>query len=71
MKKLALSLIKLYKRFLSPINFGMHTCRFVPSCADYTYEAIDKYGVVKGGFLGIWRILRCNPFNKGGIDPVK
>ena len=71
MKKLLLSLIKLYKRFLSPINFGVQTCRFYPSCSDYTYEAVDKYGVVKGFLMGIWRIVRCNPFNKGGIDPVR
>jgi uncharacterized protein len=71
MKKLALTLIRIYKRFLSPANFGLNTCRFTPSCADYTYEAIDKYGLVKGGFMGFRRVLRCNPFSKGGIDPVK
>lgn len=71
MKKLALTLITLYKRFLSPANFGIDTCRFTPSCADYTYEAIEKYGVAKGTLKGSWRILRCNPFSKGGYDPVE
>lgn len=70
MKKLAIKLIDLYKRFLSPINFGIDSCRFTPSCADYTKEAIIKYGVVKGSGMGLWRVLRCNPFSKGGHDPV-
>ena len=70
MKKLTLSLIKLYKRFLSPTNFGLDTCRFTPSCADYTYEAVEKYGLLKGLAKGMWRVLRCNPFSKGGHDPV-
>jgi hypothetical protein len=70
MKKLALGLIRFYKKYLSPINFGISTCRFTPSCADYTYEAIDKYGVIKGTFLGIKRVVRCNPFSKGGSDPL-
>jgi uncharacterized protein len=68
MKKFALRLIDLYKKYLSPINFGKHTCRFAPSCADYTKEAIEKYGVSVGLAKGIWRIIRCNPWNKGGID---
>ena len=71
MKKLVLTLLKLYKKYLSPINFGIHTCRFTPSCSDYTYEAVDKYGVIKGTVMGLYRILRCNPFSKGGDDPVK
>ncbi len=45
-------------------------CIFYPSCSEYTYQAVDKFGVVKGLFLGAKRILRCNPFNKGGYDPV-
>lgn len=70
MKKLTLMLLKFYKRFLSPINFGIHTCRFTPSCADYTVEAVEKYGTAKGLLMGTKRVLRCNPFSKGGFDPV-
>ncbi len=71
MKNLALTLIKLYRKFLSPKNFGIHTCKFEPSCAVYTYEAIKRHGVIKGSIMGVWRILRCNPLSKGGYDPVK
>ena len=46
------------------------TCKFIPTCSEYGLEAIEKYGAFKGGFLTIWRILRCNPFSKGGYDPV-
>ncbi len=48
----------------------MNTCRFYPSCSHYGYQAIYKYGVLKGGWMAAWRILRCNPFNPGGYDPV-
>jgi uncharacterized protein len=71
MKNFLLTLIRQYKKYLSPTNFGFHTCRFTPSCADYTYEAVEKYGTVKGSWLGLLRVLRCNPFSKGGYDPVK
>ena len=47
------------------------SCRFQPTCSQYAIEAIDKYGVFKGGAMAIWRVLRCNPFCKGGYDPVK
>lgn len=75
-KMLVLSLIKLYQKTLSPDHGPtkkLHKhgfCRFYPSCSQYTYEAIDRFGVFKGFLLGIWRVLRCNPFNKGGSDPV-
>jgi putative membrane protein insertion efficiency factor len=46
-------------------------CRFVPTCSEYTYQAVEKYGVVKGLFLGLKRIIRCHPFSKGGYDPLK
>jgi putative membrane protein insertion efficiency factor len=46
------------------------TCRFYPTCSHYGYEAIEKYGVLKGGGMAIWRVMRCNPWNKGGYDPV-
>jgi len=71
MKKFALMLIRFYQKFLSPENLGIEVCRFEPSCSRYTYQAVQKYGVIKGSLMGFWRILRCNPFNKGGHDPVK
>jgi hypothetical protein len=60
--------IRGYQRFLSPV-LG-NTCRYIPSCSQYAIEAIEKYGVVKGSGLAVWRILRCNPFSRGGYDPV-
>jgi len=69
MKKLALALIKLYRRTLSKTLF-LGTCRFIPTCSEYTYEAIERYGIIRGSFLGLKRILRCQPWNKGGIDRV-
>jgi putative membrane protein insertion efficiency factor len=63
--------LRLYKKYLAPINFGIKTCIFEPSCSTYTYEAVEKYGVIKGMGIGFWRFLRCNPFNKGGYDPVE
>lgn len=71
MKKLMLILLRIYKKYLSPANFGIHTCRFTPSCSEYTYEAIEKYGAIKGSVMGAKRLVRCNPFSKGGYDPVK
>ena len=46
-------------------------CKYIPTCSQYAVEAIEKYGVIKGGLMSTWRILRCNPFSKGGFDPVK
>jgi uncharacterized protein len=68
MKLLALGMIRLYKMTLSKVL--PPSCRFHPSCSEYTYQAIDKYGVLKGSWMGFKRILRCNPFNPGGYDPV-
>lgn len=68
MKQLALFLLRVYKRFVSAVL--PPSCRFTPSCSEYTYEAIDRYGFIKGGWAGIKRIIRCNPFNPGGYDPV-
>ncbi|MEG1781723.1 MAG: membrane protein insertion efficiency factor YidD [Oscillospiraceae bacterium] len=60
--------IKLYKKYLSPL-LGDH-CRFYPTCSEYMMEAIATHGVLKGIILGSWRLLRCNPWGKGGYDPV-
>lgn len=68
MRQLALNCIRLYQLLLSPL-LGSH-CRFYPTCSHYTYEAIEKYGVVQGGWLGIKRISRCHPWHEGGFDPV-
>lgn len=68
MKTVVLTLIKFYKLFVSPM-LGKN-CRFYPTCSEYTYQAIEKYGLIKGILLGIRRILRCNPFNPGGYDPL-
>ena len=71
MKKLILILIKFYKKHLSLDNKGIKVCRYTPTCSEYTYQAVEKYGAVKGSFMGIKRIIRCNPFSKGGYDPVQ
>ena len=68
MKKALLLLIKLYKKSLSPL-LGNH-CRFFPTCSEYTYGAIEKYGAGRGIVLGAKRILKCHPFHSGGYDPV-
>ncbi|MCM1045384.1 MAG: membrane protein insertion efficiency factor YidD [Candidatus Gastranaerophilales bacterium] len=68
MKKLLIAVIKFYQRYLSPLK-GFK-CPYIPTCSQYGLEAIEKYGALKGGLLAFWRILRCNPFSKGGYDPV-
>lgn len=68
-KNLAISIIRFYRNFFS-IN-KLPSCRFYPSCSSYAIEAIQKRGLLKGMFLSIVRILRCNPLSKGGYDPVK
>lgn len=67
-RRLSLALIRWYQRWISPLF--PNTCRYHPSCSQYTYEAIAKYGLLKGTLLGAWRILRCNPYSKGGFDYV-
>jgi putative membrane protein insertion efficiency factor len=69
MKRLFIKLIVIYRKYLSPLK-GRPTCRFVPTCSQYAIEAYEKYGVVKGSYLTVKRILRCNPLSKGGYDPV-
>jgi putative membrane protein insertion efficiency factor len=68
MKWLALAMIRLYKRFLSPMLPS--ACIYEPTCSVYTYQAIERYGVIRGSWLGIKRISRCHPFHAGGYDPV-
>jgi len=67
-KKVVLALIHFYQRFISPSL--PPSCRYTPTCSHYTYEAIERYGLVRGGWMGIKRILRCNPWHPGGYDPV-
>ncbi len=67
-KRLVLGLLAFYKRFISPML--PPSCRFVPTCSEYAYEAVEKYGVIRGGWMGVRRILRCHPFYPGGYDPV-
>jgi hypothetical protein len=64
-----LALIRLYQKFISPA-LPSNTCRFYPSCSRYGFEAVKKYGAIKGTLMAIYRIIRCNPFNPGGYDPV-
>jgi putative membrane protein insertion efficiency factor len=64
-----LALIRLYQATVSR-TLPPDTCRFYPTCSHYGYQAIYKYGALKGGLMAAWRVLRCNPFNKGGFDPV-
>lgn len=64
-----LVLLRGYQKFISPV-IAANTCRFYPSCSHYGYQAIYKYGVLKGSVMAVWRVLRCNPFNPGGYDPV-
>lgn len=77
MKKAILFLIRFYQKVLSPdqgllsVLFSERFCRFHPTCSQYTYEAVDKYGVIKGIWIGLKRIVRCHPWNDGGYDPVK
>ncbi len=65
-------LLLLIRGYQVTISRGLppDTCRFYPTCSHYGYQAIYKYGVLKGGLLAAWRVLRCNPFNRGGFDPV-
>ncbi|HET9017812.1 MAG TPA: membrane protein insertion efficiency factor YidD [Thermomicrobiaceae bacterium] len=69
MKIIALWAIRFYQRIISP---GLPSaCRFYPTCSEYGYQAIEKYGIIRGGRMTVWRVLRCNPFSRGGYDPVE
>ena len=69
MKRFLIFLIKMYRRFISPLK-GRPSCIYVPTCSSYAITALEKYGVLKGTYLAIKRVLRCHPFAKGGYDPV-
>lgn len=78
MKKFVLRLIRFYQKYLSldqawlkKLYITDRICRFTPTCSEYTYQAIEKYGLIKGGWMGFCRILRCHPWSRGGHDPVK
>jgi len=68
-RRIIIFFIRLYKRFISPVLPS--SCRFYPSCSQYAIDAVEKYGAFRGIVMASYRILRCNPFNKGGYDPVK
>lgn len=72
MKKILLYLLKFYKKSISPL-ISAHgiNCKYYPTCSEYMGQAIEKYGIIKGTFLGLRRLLKCNPFSKGGYDPLK
>ena len=72
MKKFLLKIIKFYKKHISTYleQHGIH-CKYEPTCSEYTRQAIEKYGSIKGIWLGFKRIIKCNPFSKGGYDPLK
>jgi len=77
MKKIVLFLIRLYQKTLSPDTGWFNYkhphgyCKYYPTCSEYGYQSIQKYGFFKGSMKALWRILRCNPFSKGGYDPIK
>ena len=68
MKRVLIAIVRGYKKYISPLL--PPSCRFTPTCSEYAMEALQKHGAWKGSLLAIWRILRCNPFCKGGYDPV-
>ncbi len=68
-KETGITLIKAYRQFVSPML--PPSCRFTPSCSLYTLQAVEKYGLIRGSFMGTRRVLRCHPFSKGGFDPVQ
>jgi len=69
MKQTFIYLINLYRKYISPMSAP--SCKYSPTCSMYAIQAIEKHGVFKGSLMALYRILRCNPFSKGGYDPVK
>jgi putative membrane protein insertion efficiency factor len=68
MKSLALWVLRVYKRWVSPMF--PPSCRYIPTCSEYAMEAVERYGAVRGGAMAAWRVLRCHPLAAGGLDPV-
>ncbi|MCP4400335.1 MAG: membrane protein insertion efficiency factor YidD [bacterium] len=69
MQRILISLITIYRNYISP--FFPPTCRFYPTCSEYGIQALQKYGALRGSWMTLWRILRCQPFSRGGYDPLK
>ena len=69
MKRVLIALVRFYQRAISPYKGGS-CCKYIPTCSNYAIEAFERFGAVKGFFLAAYRILRCNPFSRGGYDPV-
>ncbi len=67
MKKMLVGIIKLYRKYISPLK-RYPSCKYMPTCSEYAILAIEKYGIFKGTVKALWRILRCNPFSRGGVD---
>lgn len=72
MRKIIIKTIKIYQKTLSKFfsEKGIH-CKYYPTCSEYTIQAIEKFGAIKGGYYGAKRIIKCNPFSKGGYDPIR
>lgn len=68
MKRVVIKMIRMYQRYISPVK--MTKCPYIPTCSNYGLQAVEKYGVIKGGLLAAWRVIRCNPLSRGGYDPV-
>lgn len=68
MKRLMLAIIRFYRKAISPLTPA--SCKYIPTCSQYGLEAIERFGALKGGLLTLWRVLRCNPWSRGGYDPV-
>ena len=69
MKQIATKILHAYKRLISPMLPA--ACRYVPTCSEYAIEAVERFGILRGGAMALWRVMRCNPFVKGGLDPVE
>ena len=67
-KLIVLLTLRVYRWVISPMS--LPACRYVPTCSEYAIEAVERYGAVRGGFMGLWRLTRCHPFAQGGHDPV-